>query len=562
MNKTIIININGIVFHIEEDAYEILKNYMTDVKRHFLNSADSLEITTDIENRIAEMFSEILLRENKQVIVEQDVNIVIEQMGTVADFEHAGEDGSTAGTDHFAYNTEGRRLFRDPDDHLVGGVCAGVANYFDIDAVWMRLAFAISFAFAGSGLILYIILWIVVPKAVTRADRMAMKGEKQNLQGFKKNLEDELSAVKQNLHNFGHEARPFVYKARDFASDFFHHLGIFLGGTGKVLVKLLGVLILLACFAAIVAMVVALIGVEVVGKQPSGVFPFNIIHNKFADRVYITAFLVAFIPVLSIILLVIKGIFNTGSIGRSVASVFFVIWICALGTLIYYGSRISMGFRDSASFTETINLKVPSNKTYYLKLNYIKYFTHEDSLRLDIKNHFRNMIVMDDEDNYNDEPRNVHITVVKSDVNAPVLEESFSAKGRTYEEALFNARNTSYVFAQLDSVLKFDYTLRKRSNESWHDEEITLTLKIPLNAKVVIDQRLQEYFNEGPYVNDCNNLNKRDNAQSAIFTMTDNGLQCKVDTLVAPKTDSIKTAIKTDSLKARKTADSTSATKK
>jgi len=83
MNKTIIININGIVFHIEEDAYEILKNYMTDVKRHFLNSADSLEITTDIENRIAEMFSEILTTENKQVIVEQDVNSVIEQMGRV-----------------------------------------------------------------------------------------------------------------------------------------------------------------------------------------------------------------------------------------------------------------------------------------------------------------------------------------------------------------------------------------------------------------------------------------------------------------------------------------------
>ncbi len=73
MNKTIIININGIVFHIEEDAYEILKNYMTADKRHFSNSADSLEITTDIENRIAEMFSETLEKENKQVIVAQDV---------------------------------------------------------------------------------------------------------------------------------------------------------------------------------------------------------------------------------------------------------------------------------------------------------------------------------------------------------------------------------------------------------------------------------------------------------------------------------------------------------
>src|ERR1700709_55495 len=163
MNKTIIININGIVFHIEEDAYEVLKNYMTDVKRHFMNSEDSLEITTDIENRIAEMFNELLAKESKQVIVEQDVKGVIEQMGTVEDFEYAEED-TKASFDNTYYNTEARRLFRDPDDHLVGGVCAGIANYFDVNTVWVRLAFAVSLLFAGSGLILYIILLIVIPK--------------------------------------------------------------------------------------------------------------------------------------------------------------------------------------------------------------------------------------------------------------------------------------------------------------------------------------------------------------------------------------------------------------
>jgi phage shock protein PspC (stress-responsive transcriptional regulator) len=186
MNKTIIININGTVFHIEEDAYEILKNYMTDVKRHFLNSADSLEITTDIENRIAEMFSELLATENKQVIVEQDVKSVIEQMGRVEDFDDIYEDNKDPAGGADTYNTSGRKLFRDPDNHLISGVCAGIANYFDIEPLWIRAAFVLSVLFAGSGLLLYIILWIVIPKATTRADRMAMKGEKLNLQGFKK----------------------------------------------------------------------------------------------------------------------------------------------------------------------------------------------------------------------------------------------------------------------------------------------------------------------------------------------------------------------------------------
>jgi phage shock protein PspC (stress-responsive transcriptional regulator) len=548
MNKTIIININGIVFHIEEDAYEILKNYMTEVKRHFSNSADSLEITTDIENRIAEMFSELLLKENRQVIVDHDVTQVVEQMGTVADFEHAeGESNSQSAP--YPYNTEGRRLFRDPDDHLVGGVCAGIANYFDIDAVWIRLAFALFTPIGGSGFLLYIILWIVVPKAVTRADKMAMKGEKQNLQGFKKNFEEELSSVRQNLSNFGHEARPFAYKARDFVGDFFHHLGIFFSGAGRVLIKLLGVFILLAAFGAAIFLVVVFIAaVGFDANFAHQIFPFRIIENEYAGKIFITAFLAAFIPVLTIILVVIKGIFNVGSIGRSTGSVLLVVWLCAVGVLVFYATKITAGFRESASFTETINLKATKDNTYYLKLNDIKYFSHEDSVRLDIKNHFRNMIVTDDESNgFHDEPRSVTLYIEKSDVSHPVLEESFKANGSNYEHALFNARNTSYIFAQQDTVLKFDYTLRKRPNTSWHAEEVVLTLKVPLNSKVVIDQKMDNYLQD---VNlyECRELNKTDNkAISSIFTMTTNGLQCKVDTLVAAKKDSVKT----DSIKAK-----------
>ena len=87
------------------------------------------------------MFSEILTSENKQVIVGQDVKAVTEQMGAVEDFEHA-DSGENAAQQAIAGNLTGRRLFRDTDDYLVGGVCAGIANYFDINPVWVRLTFA------------------------------------------------------------------------------------------------------------------------------------------------------------------------------------------------------------------------------------------------------------------------------------------------------------------------------------------------------------------------------------------------------------------------------------
>jgi phage shock protein PspC (stress-responsive transcriptional regulator) len=482
--------------------------------------------------------------------VDQDVKSVIDQMGTVADFEPADEDHKTT-SGNYNY-TERRRLFRDPDDHLVAGVCAGIGNYFDIDPVWIRLAFALCVFAGGSGILLYIILWSVVPKAASRADRMAMKGEKQNLQGFKKNFEEELSSVRNNLSDLGNEARPFVYKARDFFGDFFHHLGIFFKGAGRILIKLIGIFILVVCFVVTVALIIGLIafvGLRV--GHPYAFFPFSIVGNEYADNVYISVFLVVFIPLLSIILLTIKGIFNTGNIGKSTGSVFLIIWLCALGTLIYYASRISSGFRESASFTKTVNLKPTPNNTYYLKLNDIKYFTHDDSIRLDIKKHFSNMIVTDEDNNgYHDEPRGVTINVEKSDTNRPILEQSFSAKGGNYEDALFNASNTSYVFAQQDSILKFDYTLRKRPNISWHDEEVKLTLKVPLNAKVVIDQRLDNYLQD---INlyQCKEVNKQDRATSSIFIMTDNGLQCKVDTLVTPKKDSTKTNGHADTIKTK-----------
>jgi phage shock protein PspC (stress-responsive transcriptional regulator) len=535
MNKTIIININGIVFHIEEDAYEVLKNYMTDVKRHFMNSDDSLEITTDIENRIAEMFNELLAKDNKQVIVEQDVRSVIEQMGTVEDFEHAEEDTKASFTGTY-YNAATRRLFRDPDDRLVSGVCAGIANYFDVQPVWIRLAFAVTFFFAGSGLILYIILWIVIPKAHSRSDRMAMKGEKLNLQGFKKNFEEEMGSMRNNLSNFHNEARPFVYKTRDFIGDFFYHLGVFFNGAGKILLKLIGVFILLCCFSMGVFIIVAFVALLGFGSfAPFRELPYSLLRHHHAEYIYTAAFLVAFIPVLAIIMVTLRGIFNSGSVSRSTGSIILVIWLGSIGVLAFNISRIVSDFRSSASFSETVNITPAKNNTYYLKLNDLKYFTAEDSARLNIKSLQPNIRVTEDPYEYNDfehfQYRNVHLNIEKSDINQPVLVESFRARGSDYDDALINARNTKYIFTQQDTVLKFDYRIYPIKNDLWHDEELYITLKMPLNARVVIDEELANML-ENANIHDCKVDNKQENATSATFTMTDNGLQCKVDTMV------------------------------
>lgn len=528
MNKTIIININGTVFHIEEQAYELLKEYMTDVKRHFFNSADSLEITTDIENRLAEMLTEILAREGRQAVIDQDVAWVIEQMGSVKDFETAeAEEEPGFIPNEFATPGGNRRLFRDPEDHLVGGVCAGIANYFDIQAVWIRLFFTIAFVFFGTGLFLYIILWAIVPKAISRADKMAMKGEPLDLQGFKRNFEAELSSVSDRISGLKHEGRPFVYKTRDFVSDFFHHLFVFFGGAGKVLVKLLGIAVIMACLGGIIAVVVGLGATWFFGGD-SFSLPDSFFNYVHINQVRAAVALIAIIPLTIIIIVVSSAMFSTAAISRSAGITLFVIWLSALAILGYHGARAAAEFKNGASFTQTINLKPNKNQVYYLQLNDAMFLTHDDSLRLQIKDKFRNMILTDDEDRHEMEPRSVHIDIEKSDVPYPILVQEYSARGYDYDEALEHARNTRYVFVQQDSVLKFDRKLRRLNSRSWHNEEVRLTLRIPLNATVMVNEKINRYISNYMNIYECLPEGRHSDSQMAPFVMTEEGLKCKV----------------------------------
>jgi phage shock protein PspC (stress-responsive transcriptional regulator) len=532
MNKTIIININGTVFHIEEDAYEVLKNYMTDVKRHFVDAEDSLEITTDIENRIAEMFAEILNNETKQVIVTADVNTIIAQMGTVEDFENTDAEHQASYTNHQAF-TDHRKLFRNPDDHLLGGVCSGIANYFDIDTVWVRLAFGLAFIMWGTGLLLYVILWIILPKALTRADKMAMKGEPLDLQGFKKNFEEEAKTVHETLHRASKNARPFVYKFRDFISDFFHHLGMFIRGAGRIILKIFGVLILMMCLGFLIASIVAFMCLMVYGNDVYHVFPFSVLNYGYTNILYVSAFALVFIPLLAIALLTIRVIFNGNALGRSTAYTMLIIWIAAVSIVIYYSAKISRDFRESASFSQTITLKPAVANVYHLKLNDAKFLTKDDSLQMDIDTKFNGRIILDDRHSGDAMPRNVSLYIEQADVKQPVLVESFSAKGATERDALKNAQNSIYNFTQRDSLLTFDRRLRVPHNALWRDQDVELTLKVPYGTEVVVDESLNELLQGNIDINDCKDKNKMPNWTTAPFLMTDSGLQCKVDTSFA-----------------------------
>lgn len=201
MKKTMTVNISGIVFHIDEDAYDKLSAYLEKIRRHFANDQGCDEIISGIESRISEVFQE-KTQNQRQVVTIEDVKEAIAQLGEpsqISGEDDAAQDSGSTQRPETEYAP--KRLFRDPDNKYIGGVCGGLGAYFQIDATLIRIIFLLTLFLGGGGLILYIVLWIVVPKARTMSDRLSMRGEKINLSNIEKSIKEDLNDIKQNLEN-------------------------------------------------------------------------------------------------------------------------------------------------------------------------------------------------------------------------------------------------------------------------------------------------------------------------------------------------------------------------
>lgn len=227
MQRIIQINIAGRVLPIEEDAYSILKEYITSLQRQFAGE-DGKEIIEDIENRIAELFA-IRLQGGSPAIDRADVTKLIETLGAASDLNDGGSTtGNTYQQNHsqqnnrqYTYNTHQHyqhnartRVLRDPYDKVIGGVCSGLARYFDIDPVIIRLIMAVLFFTAGIGLLAYIIAWAVIPAAKSREELYGNAGNPMTFHDITRNMENELQDLKRRGEQMSRELKEFFSKKR------------------------------------------------------------------------------------------------------------------------------------------------------------------------------------------------------------------------------------------------------------------------------------------------------------------------------------------------------------
>lgn len=194
MKITVSINIGGYSFNIDEDAYAELKRYLKNLEIHFASEESSSEILSDIETRMSELFR-ARLTGYKQVITIEDVQNVISVMGSPEDISDNGGPSTKE-----KFSTPGaHRMYRDPDKRIIGGVCAGMGAYWDMEPWIIRVLF-LAFTMAGGlGIMVYLILYIVLPEAKTTAQKIEMKGDPVNIHNIKESVKKEFDTVRKNM---------------------------------------------------------------------------------------------------------------------------------------------------------------------------------------------------------------------------------------------------------------------------------------------------------------------------------------------------------------------------
>jgi phage shock protein PspC (stress-responsive transcriptional regulator) len=194
MKITVSINLGGYSFNIDEDAYAELKMYLRNLEFHFAGEESSSEILADIETRMAELFR-AKLTGYKQVINIGDVHETISVLGTPEDISD-NEGPST----REKFSSPGyHRMYRDPDHRIIGGVCSGMGAYWNIDPLIIRIIFIALAIGGGLGILVYLILYIVIPEAKTTAQKIEMKGEPVNIHNIKDSVKKEFNTVRKKM---------------------------------------------------------------------------------------------------------------------------------------------------------------------------------------------------------------------------------------------------------------------------------------------------------------------------------------------------------------------------
>lgn len=322
MNKTVTVNIGGLVFHIEEQAYLKLDQYLKAI-RNSISIEEQDEVIHDIEIRIAELFSEYITTTN-QVITTADVDRVVEIMGKPEDYK-LSEDETTdqqnsSNTGNYIY-TKQPKLYRDTQNGMIGGVLAGFGHYFKIEAVWLRIIFAVLLLFYGTGILLYIIFWAVVPEAKTASQRLEMQGEPINIDTIEKKVKENIEYVTNKFGEVDYEG--IKRQVRSTGNN-----------AGQVLQKFFGIFFIITALFGLLGTGIASVALWInrtnIFADELNYFPVKM-QETFTDGVLVMLLsFIMILPFIGLLLIGSKLIYNNIKYILPSIILLFVLWLAAI----------------------------------------------------------------------------------------------------------------------------------------------------------------------------------------------------------------------------------------
>ena len=484
MNQTLTINISGIVFHIEVDAYEALKVYLNTIKSYFNNSEEREEIMLDIEARVAEIFAEAQNDKN-QVIVMADVNKVIAIMGEPEQYLTDEEEEIPTQKTH--RKREDKKLFRDPDDRVLGGVASGLGAYIGLDTVWVRLFFVAAF-FMGFGILTYIILWIVMPEAKTTAEKLKMRGEPINIKNIGKAFESEAQKVGEKLQNV--DTNKFTSKAGTVLENIVMAIASFFTAVFNIFGKVLGIAFLFVGTFMLVVLLALLFGsTAIFSISNDGAYSvasqdfFNLIFIN-QDQFYlasIAVFLLIGVPVIGLIFLSVRMLFKVKS-HYSVGLTF--VGLLVVGTILAFmvGTRLAVEMSAEEEFEKT-EIISPDFNTYVIKTN-ISEMPGQGVL----EDKFTSISIEGDM-MYQ---RFVELSIERSKNDSMMITTNFSSHGKSPKDALNKAKAINYVHQFNDSILFFPDYLATNKEYKIRGQQVEITVYLPLYQSIYLDKSTKE----------------------------------------------------------------------
>ena len=531
MNKTININLGGIFFHIDELAYQKLRLYLDAIRRSLSDDPQGRdEILNDIELRIGELLSE-RIKDVRQVVNENDIDEITKIMGKPEDYlvdEELFEDETAS-----RKNISSKKLFRDTDDKFLGGVCSGMAHYVGIDVIWMRLLWLILFFFFGTGILVYILLWILVPQAETTAEKLQMKGEPVNISNIERKIREEFqdvaSRVKDGVNDVTEKVKSSDFKknvsnkTRSGLEEIIETLGKIILTILKVFGKFIGAIII---FIASVTLIALIIGAFSWGSFEMLGFSDDFVHYPpfFFDSVLPAWLLITFafvaisIPFVVLFMLGLKILSsNVKSFSTTTKLSLLGIWIIAVLGLAFAGINFATQTAFDGVNNQTEELPLVANDTLKIKMIGNENLSNRSELR-------RNY---DFETVYENEVQKLYSTRINVDVKTTDKSNAFvkirkESTGKNRLEANNDAEAIEYQFNLTEKDLLLNGYFLTDFKNKFKDQLIDITVYIPINTVVYLDNSTRTFLDD---VDNIQNIYDRDMPKH-YYKMTENGLEC------------------------------------